>query len=285
MITDPWFYAVAIPAIVLTGLSKSGFLGGVGGLAVPIMSLVISPVQAAGIMLPILLAMDAVGVWAYRREWDGPNLRIIVPAAAIGIAVGLIGAFAGARYLQSMLFGIEARDPGTFIAVAVMFAMVTFIATLIHIFALGYMGDETQKMVDDHQAHVTRRGRYQNFFMWFSLFSFSMLNLVIADNFFQVFICWELVGVCSYFLIGFYYEQTHTRMLDDLGGMMKRMPYIGTLFMIMTMASAGLMMPQASESSGGGVNTPLAMQFNNHSSSSAMCRTSPRPVLDFASGW
>ncbi len=90
---------------------------------------------------------------------------------------------------------------------AVMFAMVTFIATLIHIFALGYMGDETQKMVDDHQAHVTRRGRYQNFFMWFSLFSFSMLNLVIADNFFQVFVSWELVGACSFGLIGFYYER------------------------------------------------------------------------------
>ena len=88
MITDPWFFAVAIPAIVITGLSKGGFLGGIGGVAVPMMSLVISPVQAAGIMLPILIAMDWIGVWAYRRDWSGPNLKILLPAATIGIALG-----------------------------------------------------------------------------------------------------------------------------------------------------------------------------------------------------
>ncbi|MCL4765322.1 MAG: sulfite exporter TauE/SafE family protein [Hyphomicrobiaceae bacterium] len=88
MITDPWFFAVALPAIVLTGLSKGGFLGGIGGLAVPLMSLVISPVQAAGIMLPILIAMDWIGVWAYRRDWSGPNLKIMLPAATVGILVG-----------------------------------------------------------------------------------------------------------------------------------------------------------------------------------------------------
>lgn len=69
MITDPWFYALAIPAIILTGLSKGGFLGAAGGLAVPMMSLVISPVQAAGIMLPILNTMDVTGLIAYRREF------------------------------------------------------------------------------------------------------------------------------------------------------------------------------------------------------------------------
>ncbi len=52
-------------------------------------------------------------------------MRRGVTLAAIGIAVGLVGAFAGARYLQSMLFGIEPRDPATFIAVAAMFAVVT----------------------------------------------------------------------------------------------------------------------------------------------------------------
>ncbi len=88
MITDPWFFAVAIPAIVLTGLSKGGFLGGVGGIAVPLMSLVISPVQAAGIMLPILITMDWIGVWAYRRDWSGPNLKILLPASIAGVLIG-----------------------------------------------------------------------------------------------------------------------------------------------------------------------------------------------------
>src|SRR5207249_1642340 len=107
---------------------------------------------------------------------------------------------------------------------AIMFAMVTFIATLIHVFALGYMGDEANETVEDHHAvvheetvdahghhgdhaHFRRRGRYGRFFLFMSLFCFSMLNLVLADNLFQVFISWELVGACSYLLISFYYER------------------------------------------------------------------------------
>ena len=88
MITDPWFYAVAIPAICLTGLAKGGFLGGAGGMSVPLMSLAISPVQAAAIMLPILIVMDCIGVWAYRRDWSAENLKILLPAAVIGVGVG-----------------------------------------------------------------------------------------------------------------------------------------------------------------------------------------------------
>ena len=96
---------------------------------------------------------------------------------------------------------------------AVMFAMVTFIATLIHLFSAGYMAEELAPRVEDHQVHAEdgghfkRRGRYSRFFMYLSLFCFSMLNLVLADNLFQIFISWELVGICSYLLIGFYYER------------------------------------------------------------------------------
>ncbi len=57
-------------------------------------------------------------------------MRRGIALAAIGITLGLIGAFAGARYLQSMLFGIEPRDPGTFVAVAVMFAVVAAAARI-----------------------------------------------------------------------------------------------------------------------------------------------------------
>jgi uncharacterized protein len=88
MITDPIFYAAAVPAVVLTGLAKGGFLGALGALSVPIMSLVISPVEAAGIMLPILVAMDMVGLAAYRRDFDWRNLKILLPPAMIGIVVG-----------------------------------------------------------------------------------------------------------------------------------------------------------------------------------------------------
>jgi NADH-quinone oxidoreductase subunit L len=96
---------------------------------------------------------------------------------------------------------------------AIMFLMVTLVATLIHIFSIGYMGDELAAMVEDHQVHTAsghfrRRGRFGRFFLFLSLFCFSMLNLVLADNLFQVFVSWELVGICSYLLIGFYYERS-----------------------------------------------------------------------------
>ena len=95
----------------------------------------------------------------------------------------------------------------------VMFMMVTLIATCIHVFAIGYMSDELTDDYIDHQVHTAggghfhRPGRFYLFFAYMSLFSFSMLGLVIAGNIFQVFVFWELVGICSYLLIGFYVER------------------------------------------------------------------------------
>jgi NADH-quinone oxidoreductase subunit L len=129
---------------------------------------------------------------------------------------------------------------------AVMFVMVTFIATLIHLFSIGYMSDELQNTVEDHEVHTPhghyeRRGRYGRFFMFLSLFCFSMLNLVLTDNLFQIFVSWELVGICSYLLIGFYFERTSasnaankafiTNRIGDAGfiiGLMIVWTYFGT---------------------------------------------------------
>lgn len=88
MITDLNFYLVAIPAVLVMGLAKGGFLSSLGSVSVPIMSLAISPVEAAAIMLPILIVMDLIGVWAYWREFDPVNLRILLPAAVLGVALG-----------------------------------------------------------------------------------------------------------------------------------------------------------------------------------------------------
>jgi NADH-quinone oxidoreductase subunit L len=128
---------------------------------------------------------------------------------------------------------------------AAMFLMVTFIATLIHLFSIGYMADELRE-VQDHEVHTEhghlhRRGRFGRFFLFLSLFCFSMLNLVLADNLFQIFISWELVGLCSYLLIGFYFERTSasnaankafiTNRIGDAGfilGMLIIWTYMGT---------------------------------------------------------
>jgi NADH-quinone oxidoreductase subunit L len=93
-----------------------------------------------------------------------------------------------------------------------MFAMVTFIATCIHFYANGYMHDELHDVVD-HEVklanghHLHRPGRFHRFFQYLSLFCFSMLGIVIAGNIAMIFVFWELVGICSYFLIGFYIER------------------------------------------------------------------------------
>ena len=92
MITDPWFYAAAIPAVLLVGMAKGGFGGPVALLGVPLISLTISPVQAAGIMLPILVMMDMVGLYAYRGTYHWPSLRILLPSAVAGILVGYLTA-------------------------------------------------------------------------------------------------------------------------------------------------------------------------------------------------
>lgn len=90
MIDDPWFYVAAIPAVVMFGISKGGFGGGLGVVAVPLMALVVSPLQAAAILLPILCLMDVVAVWAYRRRWVWPELRVLVPASLLGIGIGTL---------------------------------------------------------------------------------------------------------------------------------------------------------------------------------------------------
>lgn len=88
MITEPTFYFAAIPAVLLFGIAKGGFGGGLGVMAVPLMALVVSPVQAAAILLPILCVMDLVSLWAYRGRWALAELRLLLPASLVGIGVG-----------------------------------------------------------------------------------------------------------------------------------------------------------------------------------------------------
>lgn len=89
VITDPLFYAAAIPAVTLLGLAKGGFSGLVM-LSLPLMALVVSPVQAAAITLPILIVQDVVSVWAYRYTWDRRNVAILVVGATSGILTGYL---------------------------------------------------------------------------------------------------------------------------------------------------------------------------------------------------
>ena len=90
LIHDAAFYAVAVPAVLMMGLSKSGFLGGFGSLAVPLMALAIPVPQAAAIMLPLLLVMDATGLQQLWRHCDRDLLRLLLPAGLLGTVVGTV---------------------------------------------------------------------------------------------------------------------------------------------------------------------------------------------------
>jgi len=87
MIEDPLFWVAAVVATLITGISKGGF-GGLALFAVPIMALFISPIQAAGILLPILIVMDWVSVWSYRKTWNKALLKVTLPGAIVGIVIG-----------------------------------------------------------------------------------------------------------------------------------------------------------------------------------------------------
>ena len=118
MITDPWFYAVAIPAVLLMGLSKSGFGAGFGALATPLLALAVPVPQAAAIMLPLLLVMDGFGVKALFLQRDRALIRLLLPAGLLGtvlgtlsfgvlapkVVAGIVGALTLAFLAQRLLF-------------------------------------------------------------------------------------------------------------------------------------------------------------------------------------
>lgn len=105
---DLLFYAVATGAVLLQGISKAGFGGAIGTLAVPLFALVAAPQQAAAILLPILLAMDVLGLIAFRGRVDFAVLRIAVPSALLGVLLGwALYSWLDADWMR-LLIGIEA---------------------------------------------------------------------------------------------------------------------------------------------------------------------------------
>ncbi|MEH6581901.1 MAG: sulfite exporter TauE/SafE family protein [Halioglobus sp.] len=114
MLSDPGFYLVSIPAVLLYGIAKGGFGGAVAVLSVPLMALVMSPTQAAAILLPILVVMDAFVVKAYWGLFDRRALKILLPGAMVGILIGYFSAEAmNDNYmriligLMSLVFGVQ----------------------------------------------------------------------------------------------------------------------------------------------------------------------------------
>jgi NADH-quinone oxidoreductase subunit L len=123
-----------------------------------------------------------------------------------------------------------------------MFCMVTLIASCIHIYAFGYMHDELHEYTDHEVTladgqHLHRRGRFHRFFQYFSLFSFSMLGICVSGNLAMTFVFWELVGICSYFLIGFYIERQSASTAANKAFIVNRIGDFGMLIGLMAIWS------------------------------------------------
>ncbi|MBB3541583.1 hypothetical protein FHT76_003995 [Rhizobium sp. BK176] len=85
---DLSFYYAAVPAVILVGLAKGGMGDALSLIGLPFLALVVSPVQAAAILLPILIFMDMISLVIWRKHGDWTTLRIMLPGALFGIALG-----------------------------------------------------------------------------------------------------------------------------------------------------------------------------------------------------
>ena len=105
-----------------------------------------------------------------------------------------------------------------------MLVVVTFVSLMVHIFSLGYMKGEE---------------RFGTYYAFLGLFTFSMLGLVISANLFQIYIFWELVGVSSYLLIGYYYDKPSAVAASKKAFIVTRFADLGFLIGILILAFYG----------------------------------------------
>ncbi|HEX7184855.1 MAG TPA: NADH-quinone oxidoreductase subunit L [Thermoanaerobaculia bacterium] len=158
-----------IPILPLAGAALNGMLGRRPPKAL---------VTAIGVGAPLLSLLLALGcLWQYAQGHfpnDYPNTLYAWTAGPLGSSLNIDVAFL--------------LDPLS----AVMLFVVTFVGFLIHVYSVGYMGHDPG---------------YRRYFAYLNLFMAMMLLLVLGDNYLVMFVGWEGVGLCSYLLIGFYYEE------------------------------------------------------------------------------
>ena len=135
VISDPMFYAVAIPAVLIYGMGKGGLGGVAGAISVPLMALTVSPVQAAAILLPIICLMDLHVLKLFWQKFNARILRVIVPASLVGIGVG------------SLLLGVLSST-----------GMKLFLGTIALVFCLDYWLQRRER--DEAQPPGDWSGRF-----------------------------------------------------------------------------------------------------------------------------
>ena len=84
------FFLIGIPAVMLAGISKGGFGSGASFVAAPLMALVLPPEMALGVLMPLLLLIDAVTLKPYWRRWDRRHSRLLLIGAGPGVILGIV---------------------------------------------------------------------------------------------------------------------------------------------------------------------------------------------------
>ncbi len=149
-------------------------------------------IATVAILASLTLALSSVLTWVAKSEFNNPHHAEALSARWIPLPANLLENSAAPKSLinafgQSFLVGVLVDS----LTIA-MFVMIAIVASLVHIFSLAYMADDP---------------RYSRYFAYLGLFCFSMFGLVLSNSLLQLFVFWELVGICSYLLIGFWFEK------------------------------------------------------------------------------
>ncbi len=105
IVTEPLFYVFAVPAVIILGLSKGGFAG-LGTASTPMLALYMPPLEAAALILPVLMIQDGIAVWWYRHDWDAWNLKVMLPGALAGMGLAwLLAAYITEAHVR-LLVGV-----------------------------------------------------------------------------------------------------------------------------------------------------------------------------------
>ncbi|MEN0111115.1 MAG: proton-conducting transporter membrane subunit, partial [Planctomycetota bacterium] len=229
----------------------------------------IARVATGAVLASLIASLVALGVWVgehgaapakHGAEYDTAEPRAVAEAGAPVAFHDAIdhpavvphahdpAAYTGEWFRFLEVGPLEASAGYYLDGLAVLMAVVvTLVASCVHVYAMGYLAEETAAEGDDAvtDREVTtyygepfrRAGRLHRFYQHLSLFTFAMLGIVVAGNALQTFVFWELVGATSYLLIGFYYERPKAAAAANKAMLVNRVGDVGMLVGLMALWS------------------------------------------------
>jgi NADH-quinone oxidoreductase subunit L len=180
----------------------------------------------------VVLGLGGKRLFGDRSGWVGTLAMLVSFVLALTVSLGYFADRPQDGYVAQVPFSLSWLTFGNGLQIdmglmldpitAMMLLVVTFISLMVHIFSLAYMKGED---------------RFHVYYAFLGLFTFSMLGLVLSSNLFQIYIFWELVGVSSFLLIGFYYQKTTALAAAKKAFIVTRFADLGFLIGILVLSS------------------------------------------------